>query len=666
MIPFAPENAFVFSLFDLLTSGLVFLVSLTLLWHRREGPTPKRLYCLVLSFLLFSGYFLFRTVWLLQEMSAQTASELPLTVVFFIVSLKTAALISILFVYLQQFLSRHWLTRVALALGAGLLIEIGLYAFAPKPLPGPEGGIWQSNLFHMILLTLGLLLYFYSRPTPSFFTASPLMALLLSEGMSWARLLDPTDREFLYLWNAEQFLRFASLLLFALVLDRKSRNLYVQIFVRINLISIVVASVLILTVIETERRQYRAVAETSLQDFVEFLRGHILYFYQQGEEPVQILSSSQITQRIVREFGHVPDLRRVRLSVGDMQMEMSIDEAGMITDRVARLGGGLPNPSTPSGTWQRIATLVELPIYSEQRLVGRVEIDESLHSINTRIALQMRIIFFVFTGLVFVSGSLVGFTVRGANRTIERQHKELTQVNQQLLQAAKLASVGLFADGIAHEINNPAGILIARADYLASTADEMALPPSVREDIKVIRHHATRVSEIVRHLLVFSRPALLNKESTDLSSIVKCTLDLLQSKLCSRNIELHSSYAESLPPIQAAPDRLEQVFINIVNNAVDAMPTGGQLNIKTGMEDGSKVYVRFADTGEGIAEGHMRNIFDPFFTTKRPGKGTGLGLAVSYGVIRDHGGTIDVESEPGIGSTFIVRLPLEDRGEAEL
>ncbi len=666
MIPFAPENAFVFSLFDLLLSGLVFLVSLTLLLQRRGEPPPKRLYCLALSFFLFSGHFLLRTIWLLHEMSPQAPNELALPWVLVISGLETGALISLVFVYLPWLLSGNWLARVALVLGAGLLIGFTLHVSGPNRLLGPEGGSWQNNLFHILLLTMVLLLYVRSRPAQSFFTASPLAVLLLSKGMASMQLLHPTEAEFLYHWNAEHFLKFVALLLFALVLDRKSRNLHVQVFVRINLISIVVASVLILTIIETERKQYRSFAETNVQDFAEFLRGHILHFHRQGEPPRQILSNPQIIRRIVVEFGHLPDLRQVRLSIGDLRMEMSIDNAGMISQHFAPPGSNWRNPSASPATWQRVVTLVDLPIYSQRRLVGRVEVDEDLRSINARIALQMRIIFFVFTGLVFVSGLLVGFTVRNASRTIDRQYAELKQANQQLLHTAKLASVGQFVDGIAHEINNPTGIVVARADYLADTAEEMALAPSFREDIEVIRRQANRISKIVRDLLVFSRPSVVKMESTDLTSVVKRTLALVQPALDRRNIELHYSTADSLPPIQGDSDRLEQVFINIVNNAVDAMPTGGQLRVETGIDHDKNVYVRFTDTGAGIDKEHLGDIFDPFFTTKGPDKGSGLGLAVSYGFIRDHNGSIDVESQPGQGSTFTVRLPRGDLGETEL
>ncbi|MEE9569871.1 MAG: ATP-binding protein [Candidatus Binatia bacterium] len=666
MIPFAPENAFVFSLFDLLLSGLVFLVSLTLLLQGRREPPPKRLYCLALSFFLFSGHFLLRTVWLLHEMSPQVPNELALPWGLIISGLETGALISLVFVYLPWLLSGNWLARVALALGAGLLVGFTLHVSGPNRLLGPEGGSWQNDLFHILLLTMVLLLYFRSRRASSLFTASPLVVLLLSKGMASMRLLHLMEAEFLYLWNAEHFLKFVGLLLFALVLDRKSRNLYVQVFVRINLISIVVASVLILTIIETERKQYRSFAETNVQDFVEFLRGHILYFHRQGEPPRQILSNPQIIRRIVTEFGHFPDLRQVRLSIGDLRMEMSIDNAGMISQHFAPPGSNWQVPSASPLTWQRVVTLVDLPIYSQRRLVGRVEVDEDLRSINARIALQMRIIFFVFTGLVFVSGLLVGFTVRNANRTIDRQYSELKQANQKLLHTAKLASVGQFVDGIAHEINNPTGIVVARADYLADTAEEMALAPSLREDIEVIRRQANRISKIVRDLLVFSRPSVVKMESTDLNSVVKRTLALVQPALDRRNIELHYSTADSLPPIQGDSDRLEQVFTNIVNNAVDAMPTGGQLRVETGIDHDKNVYVRFTDTGAGIDKEHLGDIFDPFFTTKGPDKGSGLGLAVSYGFIRDHNGSIDVESQPGQGSTFTVRLPRGDLGETDL
>lgn len=666
MIAFAPENAFVFSLFELLLSGLIFLVALTVLLRWRDEQPRRTLYCLALAFFLYAGHLLFRTAQLFSQMSPERWGEAGTSLAFFICVLETMALAVLAFVYLPQLLQADWLRRVVAGLGLAVLLAILIYFELGHRAAGPEGESWQCHALHVFLLASWLALYIRTRPAPSWFTASPLALLLLSEIAGGLGLLEPSSHGFVYLWNAEHVLKLTSLLLFALVLERKSRNLYVQVFLRINLISIVVASLLIFTMIGTERRQYRLFAETNAQDFVEFLRGHILYFYEQGQPAAQILSSPQITRRIVTEFGHMPDLRRVRLFVGDLGMEMSIDDRGIISERFGPAEGDWQKPTAVPVSWQRIATLIELPIYSEERLVGRVEIDESLRTISSRIARQMRIIFFVFTGLVFVSGLLVGLTVRNANRTIERQHAELTRANEQLVHAAKLASVGEFADGIAHEINNPAGVILGRADYLASRAEDASLPTDFREDIEAIRRQAHRISEIVRSLLIFSRPSVLSMASTDLNAAVKRTLDLVGPKLYARHIELQCSYGNPLPRIRGDPDRLEQIFINIINNAMDSMPNGGQLRLETGLGTKNHVYVQFTDTGVGIPEENLPRIFDPFFTSKRPEKGTGLGLSVSYGIVRDHGGTIEVESQLGRGSTFTVRLPLGEQPDAEL
>lgn len=255
---------------------------------------------------------------------------------------------------------------------------------------------------------------------------------------------------------------------------------------------------------------------------------------------------------------------------------------------------------------------------------------------------------------------LISLRVREAGHTIERQKKQLDLANQQLLQAAKLAGVGELASGMAHEINNPVGIILGRTDYILATQPELSL--EAKEDLQVVRNQAERVASTVRTLLTFARPSPLTIQRVDLPQLLEQVIDLEAPRCNKAAVVIERSPFCRIPAIQADPDRLQQVFVNIMNNAIDAMPRGGRLGITVINGGGGQVTVNISDTGEGISEENQARIFDPFFTTKPAGKGTGLGLAVSYGIIRDHGGEIRVKSSPGRGSTFSVILPAENNG----
>ena len=253
---------------------------------------------------------------------------------------------------------------------------------------------------------------------------------------------------------------------------------------------------------------------------------------------------------------------------------------------------------------------------------------------------------------------LISLRVREAGHTIERQKEELETANQRLLQAAKLASVGELASGMAHEINNPIGIILGRTDYILATQD--GLSAEAKEDLRVVRSQAERVASTVRSLLTFARPSPLSVQRVDLAQLVDEAVKLEVPRCRTAAVEIKCSSSGKIPSIQGDPDRLQQVLINVMNNAIDAMPQGGRLGISLA-NGGSQVVVDISDTGKGITEEDQARIFDPFFTTKPPGKGTGLGLAVSYGIIRDHGGEILVSSLPGRGSTFSIVLPAEEK-----
>ena len=254
---------------------------------------------------------------------------------------------------------------------------------------------------------------------------------------------------------------------------------------------------------------------------------------------------------------------------------------------------------------------------------------------------------------------LISLRVREAGHTIERQKEQLETANQRLLQAAKLASVGELASGMAHEINNPIGIILGRTDYILATQD--GLSAEAKEDLRVVRSQAERVAATVRSLLTFARPSALSVQRVDLAELVEEAVKLEAPRCRSAAVEIECSPWGRIPAILGDPDRLRQVLINVMNNAIDAMPQGGRLSIS--MVNGrGQVVVDISDTGKGITEEDQARIFDPFFTTKPAGKGTGLGLAVSYGIIRDHGGEILVSSLTGRGSTFSIVLPAEKKG----
>jgi two-component system NtrC family sensor kinase len=183
------------------------------------------------------------------------------------------------------------------------------------------------------------------------------------------------------------------------------------------------------------------------------------------------------------------------------------------------------------------------------------------------------------------------------------------------------------------------------------------VPPGhpLREPLDMVLSEASRARDIVRDLLDFGRQRPLTLRPVDLNAVVRQVLALLRPS-CGR-VTVQEEFAPGLPPVEADAARLKQVFVNIVQNALHAMPGGGRLLVRTD-HDGEAVTVTFADTGVGIPPENLRRIFDPFFTTKPDSKGTGLGLSVSLHIVRQHGGAIEVESEPGRGATFTVRLPV--------
>ncbi|NNJ11256.1 PAS domain-containing protein [Chloroflexales bacterium ZM16-3] len=248
------------------------------------------------------------------------------------------------------------------------------------------------------------------------------------------------------------------------------------------------------------------------------------------------------------------------------------------------------------------------------------------------------------------SGAVVALVAVGRDLT-ERRHLEA-----QLAQSAKMASLGVMAGGIAHEIRNPLAIIAASAQLLDDHPDDAALR---QQCIQKITTSTQRASLIIEHLLKFAHPPQDRYRPLNIHATLEETFTLLGHQMLVSQVALQRDFSPDVPRIYGNPELLQQVFSNLILNACNAMPNGGHLIVRTRLI-GEQIELRFRDSGQGIDSKHMAKIFDPFFTTRAVGKGTGLGLSISYSIIQQHHGTLEVDSEPGQGATFIICLPVSD------
>lgn len=234
------------------------------------------------------------------------------------------------------------------------------------------------------------------------------------------------------------------------------------------------------------------------------------------------------------------------------------------------------------------------------------------------------------------------------------------EMEKRLLQSSKLEAIGELAANIAHEMNNPLGIISAKARLLLFTEKE-GMSPKVERELTKIIEQSDRLSRLTRGLLDYSRPSFGAKRPVDLHTPLRKALDILEHRAQTSRVEVIEELAEAPIYVEANPHELEQVFLNLFLNALEAMPGGGSLTLRSGIREepgeGSVAFVSIEDTGEGIPLEVQPKIFEPFFTTKEEGRGTGLGLSICFGLVRSHQGTIQVKSEEGEGATFTVALP---------
>jgi PAS domain S-box-containing protein len=239
------------------------------------------------------------------------------------------------------------------------------------------------------------------------------------------------------------------------------------------------------------------------------------------------------------------------------------------------------------------------------------------------------------------------------------------RLESQLIQSEKMAAIGQLAAGIAHEIRNPLGIITNALYDLGEVVD--VSQPEVKEDLRIAKEEMERVQAIINNLLEFSREARTELEEVDVNDLLRKTLQLLNKSLQNSGVQVLTDFGP-LGTCVANQNALRQIFLNLITNAVQAMPNGGELRIRTAPLDGGRIRLEFSDTGVGIPAEHLQDIFNPFFTTKAPGQGTGLGLSVVHSVVKRYRGEIRVHSQVNHGSTFTLEFPCpcEDSRPTEL
>ncbi|MBI4971687.1 MAG: response regulator [Candidatus Omnitrophica bacterium] len=311
----------------------------------------------------------------------------------------------------------------------------------------------------------------------------------------------------------------------------------------------------------------------------------------------------------------------------------------------------------------RIHSSIVCPLLYENEVLGvlnmsRTETQDDFTHSDLRIAM-------IFTSLVCqaVKNAQLYRSLEEKIEEINHAHQLLKDTQQQLIESEKLASLGRLMSGVAHEINNPMTAVMGYTQMLMDSGIE----GDARENLSIVLQEANRVRKIVHDLLVFARHQKPQRTQVHLGELLKEALNVLALELKAREIEVScESFEPRFPPVEADPGQITQVLLNVLSNAYQALQhVEGKRKIEitaSVVEDNKRLRVVISDNGPGIPKENLTRIFEPFFTTKDVGKGTGLGLSICYGIMKEHGGTICVESKTGKGATFIIELPVFEPG----
>jgi C4-dicarboxylate-specific signal transduction histidine kinase len=329
---------------------------------------------------------------------------------------------------------------------------------------------------------------------------------------------------------------------------------------------------------------------------------------------------------------------------------------------------GFPDDGSSEELRARVAELEHRVRQAEERRRALIHIMGDLNDSNKRLGEQRKAMLHILKdshrsnirledsrkAMIHIMGDL-----RETTAEMERREHELREKQEQLVQAGKLATLGELTTGVAHELNNPlnniglfVGNVIDRVEAGEEDLDRIV------EDLERVVEQVHKATEIITHLRTFGRAAPVSLEPVPVQEVVDRALSLVQEQLRLRQISVTLDFLPESPVVLGNAIQLEQVFINLLTNARDALEASERKEVHIACSVGEEVVIVFRDTGPGIPDGLEQRIFDPFFTTKDVGSGTGLGLSITYGIVQEHGGEITVENTTGEGAAFTIALPL--------
>jgi signal transduction histidine kinase len=643
-----PENRFIFSLFDLLLCGVIVLVIIRGWRAQRTAAFGPSQFLLLLAFVCLGASF---------GLEATFAGAS-----FFLSTRLPEALFDLLS---HTFQAAAWVLMAASIYrepvsasrtkehSAGPSRSFALVAVSSQLFIAPLKTTVALDLTNLVLVSVVLFLFRRRWSDGKRFVTGAVSLLFISALLQVGASLTSDSGVSLVLWNLEQFGWSFSLFVFALAIGEASRELFDKVFVRLQIAFILLASVMILVITQTEKADYLAGIRDRSGQLAEFVRGHVDYFRRQEQTLPNIVEREDFLQRAIMGFGNLPELKVVRIIADDQVATFEIADGEVYS--------GLESASSPPPLdLENYFLIHSLPLTSYGR--GAVQFYGTREFIDQHIRKRIFLIFSLFTAMVALSTVMIGLVVRGASHVIRQQAREIERTQQQLVQSSKLAAIGELAAGVAHEINNPVTTILSMSSFWLSE-QEKDRPSCDPEDVKEVVAQAQRIAQVTSALLTFSRRQTLDIKPVPVDSLIDASLRQVEPLLRANEIRVRKDLQPGLPRILGDESSLIRALDNLIRNAVDAMPRGGELQISVapGNPSGDQIRLDVSDTGAGISRDVISRIFDPFFTTKEVGKGTGLGLSIVHGIVREHQGTISVESEPGLGTKFTILLPVEEQ-----
>ncbi len=387
----------------------------------------------------------------------------------------------------------------------------------------------------------------------------------------------------------------------------------------------------------------QAVLEKQAAELVDSFYHHLLSF----PPTRQLLGDPVVRERLV------DTQRDYLLSLADPTIDDAyLEKRRLIGEAHERIG---LEPRWYLGAYTLYLSLL-IPLVHEAHLHDPIEASRTIASLQKRLSLDAQIAMEAYIDrqqrqLKYFTGELAKESRRLA-RNFEDQKVELQLTENRARVAEELASVATLVAGLAHEIGTPMGVIKGHASQLESAVSD----EDAKWRLRTIQEQVTRISKIIQTLLNMARPGKTQLVPVSLKSVIEMTLAFLTEKFSHRSIEAQFEI-DSAPSVLGDPERLQQLFLNLFMNAVDAMPDGGELRVALGSTTDGKIKITVADDGQGIPAQDLPRIFEPFFTSKEAGTGNGLGLMVAKGIVKDHGGSMEVKSEQGHGTEFWILFP---------